>query len=130
MPRSKARRTMARRRSVGASAPKFCHRPSEIAGSNSPLCPVRLYGRFWYRSLDSLIAAPRRVLRPVSTFSIQASRVVAALPSKIAMTETGGTKGMGLIVFLIVGGLAGFMASKVLTGRGMGLIWDIVVGIL
>jgi uncharacterized membrane protein YeaQ/YmgE (transglycosylase-associated protein family) len=37
---------------------------------------------------------------------------------------------MELIVFLVVGGLAGFLASKVLTGRGMGLIWDIVVGVL
>jgi uncharacterized membrane protein YeaQ/YmgE (transglycosylase-associated protein family) len=36
----------------------------------------------------------------------------------------------GLIVFILVGALAGFMASKVLTGRGMGLLWDIVVGIL
>jgi uncharacterized membrane protein YeaQ/YmgE (transglycosylase-associated protein family) len=34
------------------------------------------------------------------------------------------------IVWIIVGGIAGFLASKVLTGRGMGLIWDIVVGIL
>lgn len=37
---------------------------------------------------------------------------------------------MGLIVWLIVGAIAGFLASKVLTGKGMGLIWDIVVGIL
>jgi uncharacterized membrane protein YeaQ/YmgE (transglycosylase-associated protein family) len=37
---------------------------------------------------------------------------------------------MGFIVWIIVGGIAGFLASKVLTGRGMGLIWDIVVGIL
>jgi uncharacterized membrane protein YeaQ/YmgE (transglycosylase-associated protein family) len=36
----------------------------------------------------------------------------------------------GLIVFILVGALAGFMASKVLNGRGMGLLWDIVVGIL
>jgi uncharacterized membrane protein YeaQ/YmgE (transglycosylase-associated protein family) len=36
----------------------------------------------------------------------------------------------GFIVWIIVGGIAGFLASKVLTGRGMGLIWDIVVGIL
>ncbi|HEV2033552.1 MAG TPA: GlsB/YeaQ/YmgE family stress response membrane protein [Candidatus Dormibacteraeota bacterium] len=35
-----------------------------------------------------------------------------------------------LIVLLIVGAIAGFLASKVLTGKGMGLIWDIVVGIL
>jgi uncharacterized membrane protein YeaQ/YmgE (transglycosylase-associated protein family) len=36
----------------------------------------------------------------------------------------------GFIVWILVGGIAGFLASKVLTGRGMGLIWDIVVGIL
>jgi uncharacterized membrane protein YeaQ/YmgE (transglycosylase-associated protein family) len=37
---------------------------------------------------------------------------------------------MGILVFIIVGAIAGFVASKVLTGRGMGLLWDIVVGIL
>ena len=37
---------------------------------------------------------------------------------------------MGIIVWIIVGAIAGFVASKVLTGKGMGLIWDIVVGIL
>jgi uncharacterized membrane protein YeaQ/YmgE (transglycosylase-associated protein family) len=37
---------------------------------------------------------------------------------------------MGILVFIIVGAIAGFVASKVLTGKGMGLIWDIVVGIL
>ena len=37
---------------------------------------------------------------------------------------------LGFIVWIIVGGIAGFLASKVLTGKGMGLIWDIVVGIL
>jgi uncharacterized membrane protein YeaQ/YmgE (transglycosylase-associated protein family) len=36
----------------------------------------------------------------------------------------------GLIVWLIVGAIAGYLASKVLTGKGMGIIWDIVVGIL
>ena len=36
----------------------------------------------------------------------------------------------GFIVWIIVGGIAGFVASKVLTGKGMGLIWDIAVGIL
>ena len=35
-----------------------------------------------------------------------------------------------LVVLLLVGLVAGFLASKVLTGRGMGLIWDIVVGVL
>jgi uncharacterized membrane protein YeaQ/YmgE (transglycosylase-associated protein family) len=37
---------------------------------------------------------------------------------------------MGILVWIIVGAIAGFVASKVLTGRGMGLLWDIVVGIL
>jgi uncharacterized membrane protein YeaQ/YmgE (transglycosylase-associated protein family) len=35
-----------------------------------------------------------------------------------------------IVVWIIVGGIAGFLASKVLSGKGMGLIWDIVVGIL
>ena len=35
-----------------------------------------------------------------------------------------------ILVLIIVGAIAGFLASKVLTGKGMGLIWDIVVGIL
>jgi uncharacterized membrane protein YeaQ/YmgE (transglycosylase-associated protein family) len=36
----------------------------------------------------------------------------------------------GLIVWLIIGAIAGFLASKVLTGKGMGILWDIVVGIV
>jgi uncharacterized membrane protein YeaQ/YmgE (transglycosylase-associated protein family) len=36
----------------------------------------------------------------------------------------------GFIVFILVGALAGFLAGKVMTGHGLGLIWDIVVGIL
>jgi len=36
----------------------------------------------------------------------------------------------GFIVWIIVGAIAGFLASKVLSGKGMGLLWDIVVGIL
>jgi uncharacterized membrane protein YeaQ/YmgE (transglycosylase-associated protein family) len=36
---------------------------------------------------------------------------------------------MGIVVWIIVGAIAGFAASKVISGRGMGLIWDIVVGI-
>jgi uncharacterized membrane protein YeaQ/YmgE (transglycosylase-associated protein family) len=34
------------------------------------------------------------------------------------------------VVWIIVGAIAGFVASKVLTGKGMGLLWDIVAGIL
>jgi len=37
---------------------------------------------------------------------------------------------MGIVIWIIVGAIAGFVASKVLTGKGMGLLWDIVVGIL
>ena len=37
---------------------------------------------------------------------------------------------MGILVWIIVGAIAGFLASKVLSGKGMGLPADIVVGIL
>jgi uncharacterized membrane protein YeaQ/YmgE (transglycosylase-associated protein family) len=38
---------------------------------------------------------------------------------------------LGSIVELVVVGLiAGYLASKVMTGHGMGLIWDIVVGVV
>ena len=37
---------------------------------------------------------------------------------------------MGILIWIVVGAIAGFVASKVVTGRGMGLLWDIVVGIL
>ena len=37
---------------------------------------------------------------------------------------------INFVVWIIVGAVAGFLASKVLTGRGMGLLWDIVVGII
>ena len=37
---------------------------------------------------------------------------------------------MGILIWIIVGAIAGFLASKVLTGKGMGLLWDIVAGIL
>ncbi len=37
---------------------------------------------------------------------------------------------IGILVWIIVGAIAGFLASKVLSGKGMGLLWDIVVGIL
>ena len=37
---------------------------------------------------------------------------------------------MGILIWIIVGAIAGFLASKVLRGKGMGLPADIVVGIL
>ncbi|MEA2466189.1 MAG: hypothetical protein QOJ57_315, partial [Thermoleophilaceae bacterium] len=39
-----ARRRIAREGSSGRSLPKFCHSPSEIAGSFNPLRPERRYG--------------------------------------------------------------------------------------
>jgi uncharacterized membrane protein YeaQ/YmgE (transglycosylase-associated protein family) len=36
----------------------------------------------------------------------------------------------GILVWIVVGAIAGFLASKVLSGRGMGLLWDIVVGVI
>lgn len=35
-----------------------------------------------------------------------------------------------LIIFLVVGAIAGWLASLVVKGRGMGLLADIVVGIV
>ena len=35
-----------------------------------------------------------------------------------------------LIVFLIIGGIAGFVAGKVMKGRGFGVVGNIVVGII
>ncbi len=35
-----------------------------------------------------------------------------------------------LVVWLIVGLIAGFLASRVLRGRGMGLVMDMVVGLM
>jgi uncharacterized membrane protein YeaQ/YmgE (transglycosylase-associated protein family) len=37
---------------------------------------------------------------------------------------------MGIVVFIIVGAIAGFVASKVISGKGMGLLWDVIVGIV
>jgi uncharacterized membrane protein YeaQ/YmgE (transglycosylase-associated protein family) len=34
------------------------------------------------------------------------------------------------VIWIIVGAIAGFVASKVLTGEGMGLLFDVIVGIL
>src|SRR5947209_2612991 len=43
---------------IGRSAPKFCQRPSEIAGSFSPLRPHRRYCMRWY--LERSIVPPCR----------------------------------------------------------------------
>lgn len=35
---------------------------------------------------------------------------------------------MGFIVFLIVGGLAGWIAAQIVEGKGLGLIGNVIVG--
>ncbi|HKW59559.1 MAG TPA: GlsB/YeaQ/YmgE family stress response membrane protein [Candidatus Dormibacteraeota bacterium] len=35
-----------------------------------------------------------------------------------------------VVVYLVVGLVAGFLASRVITGKGRGWFWDIVIGIL
>jgi uncharacterized membrane protein YeaQ/YmgE (transglycosylase-associated protein family) len=37
---------------------------------------------------------------------------------------------MNVLVFLFIGLIAGFLASKVLSGKGLGILADIVVGII
>ena len=35
-----------------------------------------------------------------------------------------------IVVFIVVGLVAGFLASRVVLGHGRGLLWDIIIGIL
>ncbi len=35
----------------------------------------------------------------------------------------------GLIIILIVGAIAGWLAGQIMRGTGFGLIWDIVIGL-
>jgi uncharacterized membrane protein YeaQ/YmgE (transglycosylase-associated protein family) len=42
----------------------------------------------------------------------------------------GGTDAMGLLWFLIIGALAGFLAGKLMTGGGFGLLGNLLVGIV
>jgi uncharacterized membrane protein YeaQ/YmgE (transglycosylase-associated protein family) len=35
-----------------------------------------------------------------------------------------------ILIFILVGLIAGFLASRLVTGKGRGLFWDIVIGIL
>lgn len=37
---------------------------------------------------------------------------------------------MGIFSWIIVGGLAGFIASKIMTGEGSGLLMNIIIGII
>ena len=37
---------------------------------------------------------------------------------------------MGLVIFLIVGLIAGWLAAKIVEGTGLGLVGDLVVGVI
>lgn len=36
---------------------------------------------------------------------------------------------MGIIISLLLGALAGFLAGKIMRGGGFGLLWNIIIGI-
>jgi uncharacterized membrane protein YeaQ/YmgE (transglycosylase-associated protein family) len=35
-----------------------------------------------------------------------------------------------LIGFLIIGAIAGWLAGKIMTGQGFGILWDVVLGVV
>jgi uncharacterized membrane protein YeaQ/YmgE (transglycosylase-associated protein family) len=37
---------------------------------------------------------------------------------------------MNLIGFLIIGAIAGWLAGKIMSGHGYGIIWDVVLGVV
>ncbi|HSS62268.1 MAG TPA: GlsB/YeaQ/YmgE family stress response membrane protein [Candidatus Limnocylindrales bacterium] len=45
-------------------------------------------------------------------------------------TFTGRSSDMHLIGFLILGAIAGWLAGKVMSGHGYGILWDIVLGVV
>jgi len=84
--------------------------------------------------LSLLTSAPPLILSRARKWVEQARLPVFEATSRNLRREanSGGVSvGLGaIVVWLIVGLIAGFLAGKVVTGHGMGLIWDVVVGIL
>ncbi len=37
---------------------------------------------------------------------------------------------MHLIVFIILGAIAGWLAGKIMSGHGYGVIWDVILGVV
>jgi uncharacterized membrane protein YeaQ/YmgE (transglycosylase-associated protein family) len=54
---------------------------------------------------------------------------VIAATEFLAVNATGGTA-VGWIGYIIIGGIAGWLASKIVRGGGSGILMDIVVGIV
>ena len=52
------------------------------------------------------------------------------LIGSVELRTLGGNNGCTLIIWLIVGGVAGWLAGMVVKGGGYGLIGDIIVGII
>ena len=46
-----------------------------------------------------------------------------------AYTHVGGSE-MQLIGFLIMGAIVGWLAGKIMSGHGYGIIWDVVLGVV
>jgi uncharacterized membrane protein YeaQ/YmgE (transglycosylase-associated protein family) len=37
---------------------------------------------------------------------------------------------MHLIVFLIIGAVAGWLAGRIMSGHGYGIVWDVILGVV
>lgn len=54
---------------------------------------------------------------------------VTAATEYLALNLNGKT-GIGWIGYIIIGGIAGFLASKIVEGGGSGILMDIVIGVV
>jgi uncharacterized membrane protein YeaQ/YmgE (transglycosylase-associated protein family) len=50
--------------------------------------------------------------------------------TEVLAIDLNGRTGIGLIGYIIIGGIAGWLASKVVRGGGSGILVDIVVGVV
>lgn len=53
-----------------------------------------------------------------------------SLGDLLPSTESGPMSTQNLIVFLVIGILAGFLAGKIMKGSGFGLLGDLIVGVV
>src|SRR6266571_2651305 len=70
----------------------------------------------------------RRRARSGSRPSIRVIRGKAGLA--VGPNVPGGWWEMHLLGFLIMGAVAGWLAGKIMSGHGYGIIWDVVLGVL
>jgi uncharacterized membrane protein YeaQ/YmgE (transglycosylase-associated protein family) len=54
---------------------------------------------------------------------------IMAATDFLAVDVTGGTA-VGWVAYIIIGGIAGWVASKLIRGSGSGILMDIVVGVV